>query len=269
MNRSSRLQKQAGRWGTQGIGLLGGGGGGGVAFAEGAARAIGDLETIVQTANQSYSLLWRPYPTPVARFELRSGDHWQAEATKDRSEFQVTDPIFAYDTDYWISQAFYIDIANSTDTNFATISQGHQTPDGGDITTASPNFEITFRPSDGQMRITTRYSAEDPLTVSGAATIQYFSVIARKKWHYLVNRLRFSKTAALAQLESWFNGVRVVNNAAASIGYVDVVGPYWKWGYYRSAATYTGIVYHANMEVGTASLAARIAAPTSIIAGLF
>jgi hypothetical protein len=49
------------------------------------------------------------------------------------------------------------------------------------------------------------------------------------------------------------------------INYADSTDTYWKFGIYRKTTAVVQAARYANMEVGTASLAARITSPLPIV----
>lgn len=226
-------------------------------------RLVGTAGT-TNTCTQPWAIRLNPNGKPIQRFEVRPGDKWSGDAAtdKERSEMAVTAPLLAFNTDYWISYSFNIDYPDPNTSSLHIMGQLHSTPDAGDAD-VSPIFDCTLVSGASTFAIRTRTSLDDPILTSPTPTTHYTQAnFTRHTWHNIVHRIKVDPAGA-GLLDSYLDGSQVVAFTGA-IGYVDVNGPYWKWGLYSGEVGYTRVIKYANLEISTASLIGRVASPLPI-----
>ena len=202
------------------------------------------------------------------KFEVRSGDVWSGDVgnSKERAELYTNATKFSFNQDYWGAWSFNLDFGDDiTGNSLFIIGQFHQTPDAGDAT-ISPMFDVSLATSSAStLQVRTRTSQVDPIVASPTPTTHYTTPIDRFTWHDVVMRINFDPAdPGTGLLDFYLNGTQVVAYTGP-IGYVDAVGPYFKWGIYSGTASYTRKVKYANMQWGTASLASVVASPEAIV----
>lgn len=196
------------------------------------------------------------------RFEIRSGDQWASDAGKDkeRSELYMLNEL-PFDQDVWLSYAVKVYPGDPVTSQFCHIGQFHATEDSHDAASV-PILTFRFNGED-DLSVTTCANVEDPLVVNATGEVRYVGKLTRGVWVRNVLRVRFSPTNA--QLQWWENGQEKLNLANTGIGNTDEVGPYWKFGIYRTQSVETLTVEYANMELSLESLQSRIYNPLLII----
>jgi hypothetical protein len=159
-------------------------------------------------------------------FEVRSGDFWVGDGTAaNRSELRLTSQQF--EDVIWQERPPY----------------------------------LALKLAGNLLRIEYRYATTFPDTSAGLSAYS-LSDIPRDKWHRLVMQHFVHPTDGF--IRAWLNGVQVADYAGP-LGYWDEeTAGYWKTGIYRGASAITATMSHANVEVGTADLTARIATPLPI-----
>jgi hypothetical protein len=85
--------------------------------------------------------------------------------------------------------------------------------------------------------------------------------IQRGVWYNAVIQFKAGHSGVGTIFNAWLNGVQVADYDNIPLGLADSVGHYWKFGIYRKASGDTLTVRYANVEVGSASLAARVDNP--------
>lgn len=190
-------------------------------------------------------------------FEVRPGDKWIGEAA-ERSEVAGYN---LYTGVVWLSFAFKLSSAIAPATSPGVVlGQFHATEDAGD---ASSGPVLAWELKGTTYKMVTRSAAVNPHLANPKPVLRWSRPdFLRGRWYRNVVRAEFHPTAG--KLKSWHNG-KLVFDATIPMGYVDARGPYWKMGYYDwSELNGGGIVEWANLEVGSADLTARIAAPLPI-----
>jgi hypothetical protein len=229
---------------------------------------MGDLY-MAQTPNKSWSLQQaQNKKSPIFRFQVNSGDKWSGDIgnvkNKERCEFYMKNADLPFDKDVWLSYA--IKIAPGSNLNLSPIEwcylgQMHATEDKGEMSTG-PVLGFRLEGSD-TISVYTASSLENPIKTAPKYILRASSKFARGVWHKVVVRMRFSPTKG--QLQWWQNGKEIINISGIGMGYVDKLGPYWKFGIYRSAVSPTLSVEYANMEVDYSnSLISRVTQPLVI-----
>ncbi|WP_221391753.1 heparin lyase I family protein [Dyadobacter sp. NIV53] len=217
----------------------------------------------IQSADQLWSInMAMNKSCQPHRFEIRSGDQWASDAGKDkeRSELYMLNEL-PFDQDVWLSYAVKVYPGDPVTSQFCHIGQFHATEDSHDAASV-PILTFRFNGED-DLSVTTCANVEDPLVVNATGEVRYVGKLTRGVWVRNVLRVRFSPTNA--QLQWWENGQEKLNLANTGIGNTDEVGPYWKFGIYRTQSVETLTVEYANMELSLESLQSRIYNPLLII----
>ncbi|QRR01146.1 phage head spike fiber domain-containing protein [Dyadobacter sandarakinus] len=224
---------------------------------------------MAQTPNKSWSLQQATnVASPVFRFEIRSGDRWSGdlsnEKIKERCEFYMKSGDVPFDKDVWLSYSIRIApgaISQMSPTDFCYLGQFHATEDSGEMSTG-PVLGVRLEGGD-KIAVYTASSTQNPIKTAPTYIKRAIGTFTRGQWHRIVMRIRFSPTRG--QLQWWQNGQEMVNVSNIGIGYVDKLGPYWKFGIYRMAKPETLVVEYANMELSyTSSLYGRVSKPLTI-----
>ncbi|WP_138481436.1 phage head spike fiber domain-containing protein [Dyadobacter bucti] len=224
---------------------------------------------MAQTPNKSWSLQQAQNKnSPIFRFQVNSGDKWSGDVgnvkDKERCEFYMKNADLPFDKDVWLSYAIKIapgSILNLLPVEWCYLGQMHATEDKGEMSTG-PVLGFRLEGSD-TISAYTASSLENPIKTAPKYIFRGSSKFARGVWHKVVVRMRFSPTKG--QLQWWQNGKEIINISNIGMGYVDRLGPYWKFGIYRSAVSPTLTVEYANMEVEyNSSLFSRVAQPLVI-----
>lgn len=223
-----------------------------------------------QTPNKPWSLQKAFNKTsPTFRLQVKAGDRWigdnKGTKSRERSELYLKNADLPYNQDTWLSFSIKIDpgeALNLSAVDFCYIGQFHASEDAQDISSA-PVLGLRLEGLD-TIRIYTCSTTDNPHTVSPPAVPRASSNFTRGIWHRIVVRARFSPTNG--ELQWWKNGQEILNITGIGMGFPDNVGPYWKFGIYRSAMPQTVAVEYANMELSyTTSLISRVTEPLIII----
>lgn len=227
--------------------------------------SIGDTGTSVvifneaylsQTANKPWSLQYAVNKSaPVYRFQVNSGDVWSGDRSnknRERSELYRKGAQVPYDKDVWLRFAIRIAPGEALTlgaSDFCYIGQFHASEDSGDIS-SPPVLGFRLEGMD-TVKAYTCSTTDNPHKVSPKSILRGTTNFTRGKWIKNVVRVRFSPTKG--SLQWWADGKEICNVSDIGCGYPDAVGPYWKFGVYRSPAPQTFIVEYANMEVSVAT----------------
>lgn len=240
-------------------------------FADDSAQVmIFGTEYKAQTPNQPWSLQKAYNKTsPTFRMQVKNGDRWSGDIktmrSRERSELYLKSANLPFDQDVWISFAIKIepgDALNLSDNDFCIIGQFHASEDAEDVSSA-PILGLRMEGAD-TIRLYTCSTTENPHRVGPPIVPRAFSRFTRGIWHRIVLRAKFSPTNA--DLQWWKNGEELVNLTGIGMGFPDKIGPYWKFGVYRSTMRQTLAVQYANMELSyTTSLLPRVKQPLIII----
>jgi lysophospholipase L1-like esterase len=204
------------------------------------------------------------------RSEVRQGDTWSgdiaANPPRNRSEFAQQNPTLPVTgTDFWSSLAFKIATDAPSEAVWMTLMQIHSSID---------SVPAMIAPYLYGSNLTIETASATSTDGSGAVAVQRHTVanLQRLQWHNLVMRVRGGVGGA-GQLQAWLNGTELFNLTSIDLGYPNIVGyqPYMKFGLYRRATTLaaapvtqTFAAEYANIEIGTASLLARVSSPLPI-----
>lgn len=197
------------------------------------------------------------------RFEVRASDNWKKDTGRgrNRAELKAND-LVPNGQDVWFSYQMKIDASGPSSARFCILGQFHQASDPWDAN-ASPPFAINLFPQTNTLRFVKRYSP-DRKTTSSIDTVMYESApIQRGRWIHVVGHIVFGWQDD-GEVELWLDGRKIVNLPHTSIGYNDVLGPYWKFGIYRSQSPESLAVEYANMEIGRESLLSRVGHPLPV-----
>ncbi|GGB88123.1 phage head spike fiber domain-containing protein [Dyadobacter sediminis] len=221
-----------------------------------------------QSPSKSWSMQKAVNKTaPIFRAQVNSNDVWSGDANnqdRERSELYLKNANLPFNRDIWLS--FAIRIAPGTALNlesadFCYLGQFHASEDDRDIS-SPPLLGIRLEGLD-TIKVFTCSTTDNPHYKSPKSILRGTTQFERGVWHKNVMRIRFSPTNG--QLQWWKDGQELVNLSGIGIGYPDEVGPYWKFGIYRSPMSNTIAVEYANMEVDSVnSLLSRINNPLII-----
>lgn len=194
------------------------------------------------------------------RFEARSTDSWNSESTRNRAEFALDHRFAPSGQAVWFSYAIRVR-GGAPVTNWNVLSQFHNSPDSGDIST-SPPLSINMVPGE-KIRFIRRFDAQPFTTTKRDDITMAESMVARDRWYRIAGRVVFGWNNN-GSVDIWWNGARIIGLSNTNIGYNDMRGPYFKFGIYRAKVPETLIVDFANMEIGTTSLLARVTSPLEV-----
>ena len=223
-----------------------------------------------QTPNKPWSLQKAFNKTsPTFRLQVKPGDRWigdnKGTKSRERSELYLKNGDLPFNQDTWLSFSIKIDPGEALDlsaVDFCYIGQFHASEDAQD-TNSAPVLGLRLEGTD-TIKLYTCSTTDNPHTVSPPAVPRAASNFTRGIWHRIVIRARFSPTNG--ELQWWKNGKELINITGIGMGFPDKVGPYWKFGIYRSAMPQTVAVEYANMELSyTSSLISRVSQPLIII----
>ncbi|WP_221392770.1 heparin lyase I family protein [Dyadobacter sp. NIV53] len=218
----------------------------------------------IQSPNRSHSVnVAKNKTSQIYKFQLNSGDQWLSDLGKDkeRSELYSLDKM-PFNQDVWLSYAVRVEPGSPVTSKFCHFGQFHATEDPGEAASVPI---LTFRfVGEDDLSITTCANTDPFATYNTTGVIRYKGKLPRGQWVRNVMRIRFSHDEG--QLQWWENGVEMLNLSDVGIGNNDIVGPYWKFGIYRTKSEESLIVEYANMELSTtSSLESRIQNPLLIM----
>ncbi|QRQ99456.1 phage head spike fiber domain-containing protein [Dyadobacter sandarakinus] len=231
---------------------------------------IFDTEYVCQSPNKPYSMHRAINKTsPIFRVQIQAGDLWQGDATnpkkKERCEMYMKNAALPFDQDVWFSYAIRIEEGAPLDLSaveWCYLNQVHATEDPGEMSTG-PVLGVRLEGAD-TISVYTASTLENPIKTAPTYIRRGSVTLARGVWHRIVYRARFSPYNT-GQLQFWADGKEIINVSGIGIGYVDKLGPYFKFGIYRSATSPTLAVEFANVECEyKKSLSSRIANPLPI-----
>lgn len=240
--------------------ILGGLGAG--ALAAGGCAKLGKLSQLGQAGLNNAGKPWSyARGGRQERFEIRAGDHWKGEHS-ERSEVAIYRFVRPH-ADVWQSFGMLVEPGPVSQVPWLILGQWHAYKDPWDGYVSPPLAQLlvgdAFRiwtASDPHLRTTPQ--AYPPQIVRYERP--HFE---RGRWHHFVYRTRFNPFGR-ARLQVWIDGQQAVDLENASIGYNDVIGPYFKYGVYRPPGDPRPVAArYSNMELSYESLADRIARPLS------
>ncbi len=172
-------------------------------------------------------------------FELQGGDICRAvdgnNAVVERSEFQVGLNL-AFNTAYeitYLMRIMAIDTAATGSAGWVVIGQMHATKDAADVA-ASP----VYSRETGLARTllySRRTSKIDPLLVNPAQNVMYNDLMPNwGSWVRVKEQHRIDPSGGTGYHRVWHNDLQVAS-FTGNTGYLDAIGPYYKFGLYRAA----------------------------------
>lgn len=230
---------------------------------------IFDKVFMAQTPNKDWSMQRAMNKTsPIFRIQVKSGDTWTGDVSaakkKERCELYMKRSDLPFDKDVWLSYAIKIapgDRINNSSNDWCYLGQFHATEDKGDMATG-PVLGFRLEGAD-TVSAYTASTLQNPIKIAPKYILRASGKFTRGVWHKVVVRMRFSPTKG--QLQWWLNGKELVNVSGIGMGYPDLLGPYWKFGIYRSAMAPTLAIEVANMELEyNSSLLSRVTQPLEI-----
>jgi len=197
------------------------------------------------------------------RFEVRAGDNWKHDTDFSRNRAELkSDTAQPLGQDVWFSYQMNIHGGPASTARFCLLGQFHHSNDPWDIG-GSPPFAINLYPQTNTLRFIKRYTADRKTTTTIDTVMYETPPIRRDRWMHIVGHIVFGWNGD-GTVELWLDGRKIVDLPHTSIGYNDMVGPYWKFGIYRGQAPETLVVEYANMELGSASLLDRVGHPLPV-----
>jgi hypothetical protein len=184
------------------------------------------------------------------RFELRADDRWSQDrgAPRERAELSFDEEPVRFDTLYRVSYEMLIEGNAPIASDWLVVGQWHATEDPGDAS-SSPVLGLALKGRD--LTVFTQsteaaHHAKNPQAVQRAR----IKNIARGRWIAIAYDVRFNPR--LGSLDLRIDG-RKVFSGAIPIGYADAVGPYFKFGIYRSPTRQTLVVRYRNLTIREAA----------------
>lgn len=172
-----------------------------------------------------------------------------------------------FDVDIWYSVAFRV-LADRITAPWVVMSQWRGTEDAGDYASRSPVFD-QYLAADGTAHgtfvIATR-SDPNAITAGQRPEVVRFTDTSFElgRWYRMVYRIRLARTGD-GEIQAWRDGVEIIPTTVGPIGYNDDLGPQFRFGAYRNPDGDEPItIEYANVEIGTTSLAARVASPLAL-----
>ncbi len=190
------------------------------------------------------------------RFEVAPGDECVSidgsGSGKERCEFSAGNYPFAFETAYTVTYQIKVytpgvkDVASA---GWVVIGQIHATPDIGDAG-VSPLYAREIYVSPRAIAYNQRQSEVDPIVSNPSSNYLYNDSGAEwSEWIDVVEEHFFSPSTTNGYHRVYHNGVLIANYSGKT-GYVDAVGPYYKFGIYRAAdATHTLVVEYKDFDV--------------------
>ncbi len=242
-----------------------------------ATAGVADRQTVVigtqryyaQNANQDWSLTVTGAPPCLYRFEVRSGDHWIAEAQSqralvERSELEGptgTDDIAAFRAPVWTAYDFRIEPGAASTARWVVLGDWHVQPDPGETAAMTSPWQLVLLPGD-TLAFDMRASSEKPVIHAAPWRRLWESSSPEERgvWHRLVSVSVFDWRAhGAGTVKVWLDGRKVVEYAGP-FGYDTARPPYFKFGIYRADAPETLAVDYANVVTSHSPLGDTIGA---------
>jgi len=197
------------------------------------------------------------------RFEVHPLDAWKNDKGLSRNRAELkSSTVYAPGEDVWFSYQVKVQGGPTSTARSCILGQFHHTKDPWDPG-GSPPFAINLFPKTNTLRFVKRYSAEKKTTSTVDSVMYETAPIQRNRWMHIVGHIVFGWQGD-GTVELWLDGRKIVDLPHTSIGYNDVIGPYWKFGIYRAESPETMVVEYANMELGSSSLLDRVSHPLPV-----
>lgn len=197
------------------------------------------------------------------RFEVGPQDEWKNDKGFDRNRAEMkSETVEPFGQDVWFSYQMKVDPGPPSTARFCILGQFHHTNDPWDVG-GSPPFAINLYPNTNTLRFIKRYTADRKTTATTDTVMYETAPIRRDQWMHIVGHIVFGWQGD-GTVELWLDGRKIVDLPHTSIGYNDMVGPYWKFGIYRGQSSEPLVVEYANMELGSESLLGRVDHPLPV-----
>jgi hypothetical protein len=231
---------------------------------------VGGQVYYAQNANNDWSLNVKGTPPCVYRFEVRSGDHWVAEAPSQRTVVERSElegptgagDIAAFDREIWTAYDFMIEPGPPSTSRWVVLGDWHVQPDPGDTAGMTSPWQVVLLAGDS-LAFDMRTSGEKPVvhTAPRRRLWESSAPIERGAWHALVSAADFDwRPKGTGSVKVWLDGKMIVDYAGP-FGYNTVKPPYFKFGVYRASAPETLAVDYADVVTSLSALRERILAP--------
>lgn len=179
------------------------------------------------------------------RFELRSGDRWvgDSNSTVERSEI-ASYKTLAFNQSYTVQYKFMIEPGAINTAKWLVIGQLHATEDEDDEG-VSPPFELGLMGE--RMQVTVHWSTSAQTNWSNVTENTLYTDtknVQRGHWYDIKLTVKFDPFGN-GLLDVWRDGIQLVDYNGP-LGFNDQVGPYWKNGIYRKAASETIAINYSD-----------------------
>ncbi|HYD15912.1 MAG TPA: heparin lyase I family protein [Hyphomicrobium sp.] len=189
-----------------------------------------------------------PFPGQF-RFEVRPGDQWSVDRKSgtgaERAELSLDKDPVRIDVRYRVSYEIGIEQGAPADSTWLVLGQWHATEDKGDAPSSPP---LAFELSGDDLVIYTQATSE-PRHTKNPPPVERARVpgIARDRWYRIEYDVLFNPSHG--DLAVRIDG-QPVFAGEIPIGYADAVGPYFKFGIYRSKSAERFAVRFRNILIG-------------------
>lgn len=202
----------------------------------------------------------------VYRFEVHANDFgWPGDSTRDnrRSELVSTGVKYGSGTTLWTSFSFVVGASHAPFDGGSKHNTIHQWHSVDTTVPRSPVVDVELL--DGDLQIITRSDATGD---NGVTKMRRYSA-ARPPDGLVHNMVISGLLGQSGHITVWLDGTQIVN-ADAPIGYYNDDGgaralAYPHWGLYQTNVDAPSVIYHANMEWGTADLSSRVDTPLPVM----
>lgn len=237
---------------------------------------VGNTKTLVldgknfvtQNAGKNHSLNIETEnpPFPEMRFEIRKGDEWPQDASRttkhNRSELYAKSRPLPFKTDVWISYAMMIEPGDKLSYEWPKsvffINQFKATNDKDDHE-GGPMLSFTLH-DECRVQLNSSSTSVKNHKTSPPTYKRAEKEFKRGEWINMV--LRVVLDPMDGHLQWWANGEEVCNIKGIGTCFNDDLGPYFKFGAYRSEMEQTTAIRFKNVELNSnGSLADRVASP--------
>ncbi|MDB5446840.1 MAG: putative hemolysin-adenlyate cyclase protein [Phenylobacterium sp.] len=170
-------------------------------------------------------------------FEVRQGERRQKPIERDRpierSEIMLREWL-RFGADYTVHYEFMVAPGPSNTAGWVNIGQIHGNEDPQDSMDRGPLFAVKLV---GERMLIVARTDPQRVTVARPADLRLYldrSDLVRGRWYRMDVTTRIDPQGA-GRLLVWRDGQELVNYAGP-FGFNDAVGPYWKFGIYRSTS---------------------------------
>ncbi len=181
------------------------------------------------------------------RFEVRPGDQWAGDRTSntnERAELSLDKSPVRMGVRYRVSYDMLVEQGPPVTSAWLVAGQWHATEDKGDAPSSPP---LAFELAGSDLVVYTQATTEARHTKNPAG-IERARVpgIERDRWYHVDYDVRFDPREG--ELNVRLDG-RTILSGAIPVGYADAVGPYFKFGIYRSKGPEAVAIRYRNLTI--------------------